>query len=225
METEGRIKREGGKFRLIPKRAKIVREIFERYANGEGKGGIAAALNERGEPTWGAFGTGREPITGRGRKAAKFWHASYVHKLLRSPAAMGTWVPRSHGEDQKPIKNYFPEAVSSELYQRVAELIRSAKPPGRGNREIRNPLSGVARCPRCGDTLTRSSKGSRSKSGEPRLICVRAKAKKHGGCSFRSVRLSLVEAALRRQAGEIAKARLITDASLIPALAARETLS
>lgn len=205
VEVRGRPTREGGKLRLIPGRAKLVKEIFTRYATGDGKHSIAVTLNARGEPTWGAFG---------GRKPGKQWHVSYLHKLLRSPAAMGTWVPRSHGENQKPIDGYFPAAVSAELYQRVAELIRSAKSPGRGNTTIQNPLSGIAKCPHCGDSLTRINKGVGGKGGEPRLVCVRAKSGKTGGCSYRSVRVSEVESALRRSVSVIAGSRPISDFGL-----------
>jgi DNA invertase Pin-like site-specific DNA recombinase len=214
VEINGRIMRQGGKLRLIPRRAKVVKEIFERYASGEGKRAIAESLNARGEPTWGAFGAGRKP--------AKFWHVSYLHKILRSPAAMGTWVPRSHGKDQKPVPGYFPAAVSPELYQRVAELIRSAKPPGRGNREIKNMFSGIARCPVCGDALTRINKGR--KGGEPRLVCVRARSGK-GTCTYKSVRVSLVESALRAQVDVIERSLPITDVTLGPQIEQREAES
>lgn len=209
-EVRGVPTRTGGKLRLVPARAKVVKEIFTRYAAGEGKRVIVRELNGRGEPTWGAVGTGREPIAGQGRKAGVHWAQGYVHKILRSPAAMGTWIPKRRGEAQPPIRDYFPAAVSEELWQRVQALIATARSPGRGNTTVVNPLATIARCCLCGAALTKANSGPGK--GGPRLVCTRAKAGL--GCSYRSVPMRDVENALRGHIDLIAGSRPITDYGL-----------
>ncbi len=106
-------------YTLIHERASIVREMFERVDAGHGIDRIAQELNERGADTWGREG---------GRKA-DHWRGSYIRKVLRSPAPIGTFVPHTTTYDDvtrarrdqamTPIENMFPAAVDADLYWRV----------------------------------------------------------------------------------------------------------
>src|SRR5262249_26472693 len=62
----------------IPERAKLVRNIFKKVAAGWGQHKIVRWLNQRGIETW-----------GNGKRKAKYWHRSYVQKILNNPAAIG----------------------------------------------------------------------------------------------------------------------------------------
>jgi DNA invertase Pin-like site-specific DNA recombinase len=64
----------GEGFAPIPKRVKLVREIFERFAEGDSMGGIASDFNQRGVETF-----------GRGVR----WHRSYVNKILHNEGVRG----------------------------------------------------------------------------------------------------------------------------------------
>jgi hypothetical protein len=61
---------------------------------------------------------------------------------------------------------------------------------------MHNILSGLARCPVCGKTMTRVAKGSRS---TPKLICAAAKV---GACKYVSVSMAAVTLALVRSASQ-----------------------
>ena len=95
-------------YRLIPKRAKIVRQMFAWSIKGEGTGRIARRLlNEAGTP---CFGRGRT------------WSSSYIAYILRAAAPrwriFGT-VTDQEGKrvaTSKPIPNYFPAVVSPETF-------------------------------------------------------------------------------------------------------------
>jgi DNA invertase Pin-like site-specific DNA recombinase len=68
-------------YELLPDRAAIVREIFERTDAGHGIDRIAKDLNQRGVDTWG----------GRGRqRKANHWRGSYMRKVLMSSAPIGS---------------------------------------------------------------------------------------------------------------------------------------
>ena len=58
--------------------------------------------------------------------------------------------------------------------------------------KVSNVLAGLAKCPKCGGTMTRVNKGRRG--GQPYLVCTAAKAK--AGCDYKQVKLSLIEDAL-----------------------------
>lgn len=171
---------------LIEDRARVVRRIVKDYLRGIGKHSIAVALNAEGVPPFGR---------------AKHWHRSYIHKILTSPALVGTFIPHveEHREGkrrripQEPVLNYFPAVIDTETYERLRGLIGRSPLRGRhAKAEMRNVLSGLARCPACDSTMTRVFKGPNG--GKPFLVCTRAKS--GAGCTYRTVRYEDVEAAL-----------------------------
>jgi DNA invertase Pin-like site-specific DNA recombinase len=66
-------------YELIEERAALLRWMFEMADDGMGAHSIAAHLNETNEDTWGAGGW-----------KAKYWHPSYIRKILTNKAAVGT---------------------------------------------------------------------------------------------------------------------------------------
>lgn len=177
---------------LIEERAKIVRRIVRDYIKGAGKDSIARALNAEQVPCW-----------GRGARQAKYWHRSYIQKMLDSPALVGTFVPHidDHTEGkfrripQEPVLNYFPAVIDSDTHAHLQALMNRSPLRGRhAGATMRNVLSGLAKCPLCAGPMNRASKGGKAKQGYPFLICARAK--QGAGCEYRSVRYDIVEAEL-----------------------------
>jgi DNA invertase Pin-like site-specific DNA recombinase len=101
---------------LIEERAKFVCRIVKDYLRGVGKDAIAKALNVEKVPTFGR---------------AKHWHASYMAKILSSPALVGTFVP--HVDDYKdgkrrrtplePVAGYYPAVIDHDTFERVQSLL------------------------------------------------------------------------------------------------------
>lgn len=194
-----KVKKDRSGFEPIPERAKVIRRIFKMLADGRGKHAIAETLNREQVPTW---------------NGGKFWHRSYIEKIANNPAVNGTFIPyvTEHVEGQKkrkaqsPIPKYFPAVVEKSLYRRVRSLSTDAVSPLRGRHavsgHIQNVLGGLAKCPKCGSTMTRVTKGSRKKAGKPYLVCSKAKA--GAGCDYHAVKLDAVEDALQRNAGWLA---------------------
>ncbi len=170
---------------LIPERAAVVREIFEKADQGWGQHRIAQALNARGLTPW-----------GKGRRQAAHWHRSYVKKILTNVAVVGTYMPHTRaGKKQRtaldPIVGYWPAAVDQDLFDRVSARTSATAPRGRNaSAEIKSMFAGVLKCIHCGGTTVRVSKGR-----WVYLVCSRANAKANG-CKYRAVRYADVEEAI-----------------------------
>jgi len=182
-----RIKADRSGFELIPERAAIVREMFERTLRGEGQHKIAEWLNAAGVRPW-----------GRGA----YWQRSYIAKVLTNPAVIGTMTPRTlvHKDGRKvrdaepPVAGYFPAVITDEVFAEVQARRSSVGSSPRGRQAavpLSNILAGIAQCPKCGRTMTRVQKGKRSR---PSLVCAAAKA--GAGCEYKSVPYELLSAAI-----------------------------
>ena len=182
-----RLDRDAGEIQLIPERAAIVERIFRETLDGKGQHLIAADLNREGVEPW-----------GRG----SYWQRSYIAKILASEAVIGTFIPHTldyvDGKrtrtPQEPVQGYFPAALSEELWADVRAMSDGKTSRQRGRNAslpVSHMLARLAVCPKCGGTMTRVMKGSRSR---PALVCARAKTK--AGCTYKSVRIDIVEDAI-----------------------------
>jgi DNA invertase Pin-like site-specific DNA recombinase len=188
-----------GHWEIIEERAEIVRRVFRMAADGRGQNAIAQILNAEGVPTWGDST----------RRPARHWHRTYIVKVLRSPSVVGILVPHTQENcqgkkiryAQEAVEDYYPSIVPRDVYDAVQALQLGAVSPQRGRhaeRPVRNVLGGLARCPLCGDTMTRVTKGSTVKAGRPYLVCQRAKI--GAGCSYRAIRCEGIENGLATHA-------------------------
>jgi DNA invertase Pin-like site-specific DNA recombinase len=196
----GWIVKRGDTLELLEDRAEIVRGIFERFLAGHGRERIVRDLNERGVDTWGS-----------GAKKGTRWHRSYISKILNNRAVLGEMTPhlirheggRKVREALEPVRGYYPQVIDPDTFRRAQDLIAKAG-SGRGRhagKAVRALLAGLAACPLCGSTMTRVSKGSRSKAGRPYYVCV--KARDGDGCQYHAVRVDVVEQTLRASPVEL----------------------
>lgn len=151
------LKPTGDGFELIPKRAKVVREIFTRFTGGESQQSIVQRLNKRNEPIW-----------GRGAR----WNRSYVSKILRNEAVTGVLLMgRKRKTDDKrtvvgSVEDYYPAVIERTLFSEAASMTKTTT---RGRRPSQNPMAGILLCPHCGGAVTRQHKGKRAR---PKLVCA-----------------------------------------------------
>jgi DNA invertase Pin-like site-specific DNA recombinase len=183
-------------YKLIPERAAIVTEMFNRADAGDGLARIARDFNERGIPTW--------PQAGK-RKTADHWRTSYIRKVLTSTAPIGTFTPHTTTHDEttrsrrdepmEAIANVFPPAVDVETYWRVSRRLSTKAARGRHSPEpAKSIVAGIAFCATCGHAVTRVSKG-----GYIYLVCSRANMRA-GICKYLAVPYPAVDEALRQNA-------------------------
>lgn len=186
-----RLNRDTGKLELIEERAEVVRRVFRMALAGIGVQGIAATFNREGLETW-----------GRGRRKAKLWHRSYILRMIENPAVKGAFTPhRGHYEGGRftrvpleTVPDYFPQVIDANTFERVnaAKRGRAARVNvPRARFTAKNLLAGMTICPKCGSSMVRVMKGTKSR---PALVCTLAKNGK--GCRYRSVRYDYVESRL-----------------------------
>ena len=134
-------------FELLPERVKIIQEIFQRRANGEGPMVISSDWTKRCVKT--------------PKGLSSTWHPSAIRKVTDSDTVIGHLV-NAHGE---VFDNYYPKVVTFDVWQAVKALRGQKGATGAGIKS--HVLSGVVRHS-CGAMMRRINKGD----GYIRLKCV-----------------------------------------------------
>src|SRR5262249_23724392 len=154
-QTPGWIKWDdtAGAYLLIPERAAVIRQIFDRADQGWHLDRIARDLNRREVPTW-----------GEGQRKAAYWRGSYLRKIFQSKAAIGLFTPTKTTGDEitrarkdvplDPVR-LWPAAVDEEMYWRAARRFQTTAARGRNaSRPPISVLAGIAKCT-CGSSVIR----------------------------------------------------------------------
>ena len=156
-----RVKSDKTGFEKIPERVKLVQRVFTESLDGLGKSVIAKRLNKEGVETWGK---------------SRFWHPSYIHKILSNPAVLGEFQARKKIENRfvpagEVISDYYPRVITDDLFYR-AEDARSARRCGGGRKgkKVSNLFSRIAKCGYCGSSMRYVNKGKLPKGGSY-LVC------------------------------------------------------
>ena len=156
VRVEGHVER-----RINEQQAEVVREVFRRYADGEGLRTIAAALNERGvaSPRAGKRGTGSwGPGTLQPMLRRELYHGVLVWNRIEKTYKGGTKV-RVKRPEKEWLRADVPELkiIDDDLWNAVAKRIGRRKGTwGNRNRRGRPPrylLVGNARCAVCGGPM------------------------------------------------------------------------
>ena len=136
-----------GQLTPVPDEAEIVKEVYQRYAGGEGYDRIARDLNER-----------------RVKKkiADTLWNSNDVKRILENEKYVGdALLQKSYKKNFKPVKNngevpqYYVEnnhqpIVSRELYEKVQAIKeRKARKHKQAPAKV-SPFSGKIKCAECG---------------------------------------------------------------------------
>ena len=142
--------------------ANIVREVFQRYADGEGMRTIAVDLGNRGVRTR------------YGGKPENRW----VDYMLNNPAYIGMirWsldgvkaVSKRdyHNENIMIVPGQHEPIISVELWEAVQEKIKEQKAKyakyAKKDQQVEYMLKGLVRCSSCGATLAATAQGKRDK--------------------------------------------------------------
>ena len=154
---------------LVPvaEEAEIVREIFRRFADGEGYFAIARYLNALGVRT----------------RRGKPFESRAVEYILRNPVYIGKlrWNPagktgRGDAPGRLVADGLHEPIIGPELWgaaQARADALRSGgKRPGRPASEHRDWLSGLVKCGACGRSLVRSGGRYWKCGGYAKGVCV-----------------------------------------------------
>lgn len=147
-------------FVFVPRKAEIVRKIFDLCIAGLGSYSIAKQLE-------------RENVTAFGSSGK--WDNTTIDNLLRSRAVLGEYQPKSYAGGSKkgvpvgePVPNYYPAVVDERVFAEAQRARQRHLASGRGRKGngIANLFSGLTTCAYCGSIVKFHSNGL-SKS----LIC------------------------------------------------------
>jgi len=188
-------------FKLNEHATTVVR-IFELAAQGMGQRQIARRLNEENRPTF--------------RKSSG-WHQPTIAGVLDNVAAIGSIrVSRTHptvpGADEV-IEDYFPAAVTQDLYDKAQRMRRQRLSMGRKGRTFSNLFSGMAVCDHCGGTMAVKIGGD-SKHPTKYLQCYNHQRRLGCEKGKRSFRYDDLEAAVLDTLTEYALSDLFHTAAL-----------
>ena len=181
--------------------ADIVREVFQRYADGERQKKIAVSLGMRGVRTK------------RGNRPDNRW----VDYMLHNPVYIGKirWTPDGvravskrdyHNENIMIIEGNHEPLISMELWETVQKLLdtQSVKFAKHSRREqsVKYMLKGLVRCDSCGATMAMSS----AVSGKSKVRTMQCCNYSRGSCLIsHSITMPRIETAVKdglRQAVE-----------------------
>jgi len=176
--------------KIIPEALEAISLIFELKLKDFGVGRIVGILNER--KLW-------SPPPRRNPKTTG-WRISYVHKLLKSRELLGEYQPHRHIEgengrrkrepDGEPILNYYPIAITPEVFYSVQEKLKKNRGKGGRNGKVSNLFTHLVKCAYCGGPMRYVNKGSGPKGGSY-LVCDLAARKIK--CKRRSFRYDELE--------------------------------
>jgi len=162
----------------IPERKAVIKYIFKLSAKGEGKTLIARTLNKQQIPTFGK---------------SKFWHSSYIDKILKNPATYGDYVPYKgraglRKQDGPPIERYYPETITKEEFLATKTYIQDRiKKGGRNTCKGKNLFSTLLVCGSCGGRMNFADKHN----GNMYYVC--SKARLAGNCRYEAIRYQDLE--------------------------------
>jgi DNA invertase Pin-like site-specific DNA recombinase len=131
-----------------------VREMYRRYADGDGITAIATDLTRRGVPT---------------PQGAPVWRSSTIRNLIRNPGHLGQRASRA---GHATIEDAWPALVDETLWRRVQARLTDPERTPRGDVGVKHLLSGLAICGVCGGKLAyNTGRNRKSDKAYPTYIC------------------------------------------------------
>lgn len=147
------------KLEIDEEKAKIVRYIFDEFANGIGKKELVAELNAKGIRT-----NSNKPF------------AVNTLSLLKNKHYTGKYI--LNGIE---YENYFPQIIDEKTFERVQERLKSRQYGGRGKAKDEYLLTGKVFCGHCGAPMFGASAYGGSKTKYNYYAC--SKRYKHHACN------------------------------------------
>ena len=158
-------------YQIDPIMEPIMREIFERYADGESVTGIIKDLNARGFVA---------------QDGGKLTYNTF-HNILRNRKYIGEY---RYGETLIP--NGIPAIIPDELFERVQKRVeKNRRTPGRAKAKENYLLTTKLYCGKCGTFMVGES--GKSKTGKMYYYYKCLSAKRKRGCNKKAVKKDWIE--------------------------------
>ena len=158
--------------------ADVVREIFQRYADGEKQREIAVSLGQRG------IRTDRGNMPENRWIDYILWNPAYIGKIRWTPDGSKVVSKRDYtNENIQIIDGNWQPLISMELWEKVQGMLAAQKKayPKYAKRQqpIQYMMKGLVRCSACGGTLAMSANGSKKSPARYLQCCNYAKGRCH----------------------------------------------
>lgn len=207
----------------IPEEARVVRQVFELYAQGTSAHEIARTLNGLGIPSpsgklWTASSV-KPMVTNDHYIGMVHWNRRKTVKVIECGELVYT---RPRHQDFLVYPGKHQPIIDRELWDRV-QAVRGTHPPVKPKTKYSNIFSGLVRCRDCGRVMYRQQ----TKQCAPRLVCPDQARCNNGSCTIDEMaaeissilRAAIADLDLQIQQGEDAAAR--SHAELIAQLERR----
>ena len=158
--------------------ADIVREIFQRYADGEKQREIAVSIGQRG------IRTKRGNMPENRWVDYILWNPAYIGKIRWTPDGSKLVSKRDYTNENIQIKdgNWQP-LISMELWNKVQEMLAEQKMRypkyAKKQQPIQYMLKGIVRCSACGGTLAMTGTPTKKKNTRYMQCCNYNRASCH----------------------------------------------
>jgi len=176
------------KYEIDPDLAPVVREIFERYADGQTMRQICDWLN----PVYKTTRGGHFKVVTIHEMLKNEKYAGVYTYNKNQYSQYGTRKGKKQRDDQIRIEGILPAIIERELFERVAEKMKMNR---QGSADIRAKrfylLSGLMVCGECGSPMV--SQPKISKSGIETIYYTCSGHKKRNGCTLPLVRQDWAE--------------------------------
>lgn len=172
--------------------ADIIREVFQRYADGEKQREIAVSLGQRG------IRTKRGNMPENRWIDYILWNPAYISKIRWTPDGSKVVSKRDYtNENIQIIDGNWQPLISMELWEKVQGMLTNQKNayPKHAKRQqpVQYMLKGLVKCSACGGTLSMSS----VKSGKNKLRTMQCCNYSRGSChDSHSITMPRVESAV-----------------------------
>ena len=158
--------------------ADIIREIFQRYADGEKQREIAISLGQRG------IRTKRGNMPENRWIEYILWNPAYISKIRWSLDGLRAVSKRDYTNENIQITNgNWQPLISMELWEKVQDMLTKQKQAyakyAKRQQPIQYMLKGLLRCSACGGTLAMSASTSGKNKIRTLQCCNYAKASCH----------------------------------------------
>lgn len=167
------LEKHNGKFKVIPERSKLIKEIYRRFISGQGGMKIAAELNRQGVPAWSRSGK---------------WDATTIRYILKTRTVLGEYeqnlVEGGKKIFQQTIQSYYPAIITEEQYNASQKRIEdSTTTRGWKNTEdVPNLFTTVAKCGICGEKMMFHTNFRNTKAGRIKHRYLRCYGYTNGTC-------------------------------------------
>lgn len=187
-------KNENKKMVVEESEAKIIKDIYRKYLEGNGKGKVAEWLNENNVPTRWKLNIEKKIRENKELPERKFlfrWYDNNVDRILRNPIYMGVRIYKGKTLDY----NKELEIIDKETFEKAQDRLKERKSSFGSSRKHFYLLKKKIYCGHCGMPFYAVYKDN--KKNKPKYVCL-SKRYKEMSCENTSILIAKLESLVQQ---------------------------